>query len=90
MIPWSASPPSGAPATGIQPALETAGRVGWRCVYVAGTHFPLSWVRGMAITEVQATRRLAQTGTLFPVCPGPKEELQPVPGEKTKISFLLV
>lgn len=43
----------------------------------------------MAIPEVQATLRLVQTGTLFPACPGPKEELQPVPGAKPKI-FLLV
>ena len=57
---------------------------------MARTPLPVSWGWGMEISEVQATPRLVQIGTLFPACPGPKEELQPVPGRKQKIFFLLV
>lgn len=52
VIPWATSAPSEALAAGTQLALETVRRVGWRCVYMARTHAPLSWVRRMVIPEV--------------------------------------
>lgn len=77
-------------ATGIQPALEAAGRgLGWRCVWGARTHLPVSWGWGMAIPEARLLRGWCRQALALASLLCPKEELQPVPGAKPKI-FLLV
>ena len=63
---------------------DPAGRVGLE-VRLGGSRTLTRLVgMGMAIPEGQAAPRLVQTGSLFPDCPGPEEELQPVPGGKKK------